>query len=206
MANHPETLPRPPRWAESLLRVCLPPADRDAVSGDLLEEYRDTVRPFRGRFGADGWYLRRVAGVLGRLLWPGLILLAVPVTGFVIAAIRGDAVGFFGWLPRALPAPGVSLLDAVIYAWTAYYAARRTRLVRTGLMAAAVCSFVNLALLFIAFDLKFGLLQTMFAKPSLTWVVILAAYQGLALGFSVVPGLIGASLGVVLSPWRRASL
>ena len=34
----------PPRWAESLLRMLLSPEDRDSVSGDLLEEYRESMR------------------------------------------------------------------------------------------------------------------------------------------------------------------
>jgi hypothetical protein len=34
---------RPPQWAERLLRLLLKPEDRDSVSGDLLEEYRDSI-------------------------------------------------------------------------------------------------------------------------------------------------------------------
>jgi hypothetical protein len=50
----------PPRWAESLLRMLLAPEDRDSVSGDLLEEYRESIVPaLRGK--ADGWYVRQVA-------------------------------------------------------------------------------------------------------------------------------------------------
>ena len=206
MANSPETMPRPPRWAESFLRLSLPPSDRDAVSGDLLEEYRDSVQPSRGSFGADLWFVRRAAGAFARILGPGLVLVVLPVASFVVSSMRGDALGFFAWVPRALPAPGVSLLDAVIYMWAAYYASRRTRLLRTGLIAAVACSFVNLAVMFIALDLKFGLIQSMIAKPGVGWFVILAAYQALALVFCVVPGLIGATLGLALSPQRRASL
>ena len=43
---------RPPEWAEALLRLLLKPEDRESVSGDLLEEYRQSVVPERGR-GAD---------------------------------------------------------------------------------------------------------------------------------------------------------
>jgi len=35
---------QPPRWAEATLRLLLKPEDRDSVSGDLLEEYRDHHR------------------------------------------------------------------------------------------------------------------------------------------------------------------
>jgi hypothetical protein len=90
--------------------------------------------------------------------------------------------------------------------WAAYYTARRTGLLRTGLIAAAACTVVNLAVMFVALAIKFDLVQTMIAKPGIMWIVILLAYQGIALAFCLIPGLIGATLGVTLSPWRRASL
>jgi hypothetical protein len=59
---------RPPRWAEALLRLLLKPEDRESVSGDLLEEYRQSILPERGK-GADAWYLCQVAGFLWRSTW-----------------------------------------------------------------------------------------------------------------------------------------
>lgn len=56
----------PPRWAEALLRVFLKPADFDSVSGDLLEEYRDTIHPVRGQSAADAWYAIQVLGFVLR--------------------------------------------------------------------------------------------------------------------------------------------
>lgn len=50
----------PPRWAEALLRAFLKPGDFESVSGDLLEQYRDSIRPTRGRFRADLWYATQV--------------------------------------------------------------------------------------------------------------------------------------------------
>jgi hypothetical protein len=58
----------PPRWAESLLRMLLPPKDRDSVSGDLLEEYRESIVPALGG-KANGWYLRQVAGYVLQTMW-----------------------------------------------------------------------------------------------------------------------------------------
>lgn len=58
--------PTPPSWAEALLRVFLTPADFDSVSGDLLEEYRDSIRPVRGKSSADAWYARQVLGFVWR--------------------------------------------------------------------------------------------------------------------------------------------
>jgi hypothetical protein len=56
----------PPRWAESVLRLCLNSRDRATVSGDLLEEYRESIRPMRGPSAADGWYVRQVMGFVVR--------------------------------------------------------------------------------------------------------------------------------------------
>ena len=58
----------PPQWAEATLRLLLKPEDRESVSGDLLEEYRDTIVPARGR-DADLWYLGQVFWFLWRASW-----------------------------------------------------------------------------------------------------------------------------------------
>jgi len=58
----------PPRWAESLLRALLPPEDRDSVSGDLLEEYRESMVPALGD-KAKAWYVRQVTGYVLRHAW-----------------------------------------------------------------------------------------------------------------------------------------
>jgi hypothetical protein len=64
----------PPRWAESLLRLVLSSRDRATVSGDLLEEFRQSIRPTRGPSSADRWYIRQVMGfVLRSNLVPALL-------------------------------------------------------------------------------------------------------------------------------------
>jgi hypothetical protein len=54
--------PAPPDWAEAVLQAFLKSRDFESVSGDLLEEYRETIFPARGRRGADRWYLSQVLG------------------------------------------------------------------------------------------------------------------------------------------------
>jgi hypothetical protein len=68
----------PPDWAEALLRACLTPCDSDSVSGDLLEQYRESVRPARGRRRADLWYVTQVLGFVWRSarLWATLFAVA----------------------------------------------------------------------------------------------------------------------------------
>jgi hypothetical protein len=57
---------RPPRWAEALLRTCLSTREAETESGDLLEAYRDSIYPTRGRWRADIWYVRQVVGYVLR--------------------------------------------------------------------------------------------------------------------------------------------
>jgi hypothetical protein len=58
--------PSPPRWAEAVLRLVLRPVNFDCVSGDLLEEYRDSIHPVQGRAAADRWYVVQVLGFVVR--------------------------------------------------------------------------------------------------------------------------------------------
>jgi hypothetical protein len=60
------TLATPPRWAEWVLRMFLARQNREAVSGDLLEEYREVIVPERGRGPANIWYAGQVFGYVIR--------------------------------------------------------------------------------------------------------------------------------------------
>jgi hypothetical protein len=73
----------PPSWAESLLRMVLSTEDRDSVSGDLLEEYRESMVPALGD-SAKGWYIRQVAGYVLRKTWFwGALVGAILVTRYL---------------------------------------------------------------------------------------------------------------------------
>ena len=73
---------RPPRWAEAILRLLLKPEDRESVSGDLLEEYRETIVPALGS-AADRWYVRQVASFLFRASWTWGAILGRPASMLV---------------------------------------------------------------------------------------------------------------------------
>ena len=51
---------RPPYWAEWIVRALLKPRDRETVTGDLLEEYREVILPARGHLRAVLWYLAQM--------------------------------------------------------------------------------------------------------------------------------------------------
>jgi hypothetical protein len=58
------TLPAPPGWLERLLILCLSPRDRETISGDLLEEYREEQVPRLGSLRANVWYVRQSVSFL----------------------------------------------------------------------------------------------------------------------------------------------
>jgi hypothetical protein len=96
----------PPSWAEALLRVVLKPSDFDSVSGDLLEQYRDSIHPVHGQRNADVWYMTQVFGFVwrGARVWAALFGAAfvirtaldwlVPPSDFHARSTISTAVGF----------------------------------------------------------------------------------------------------------------
>jgi hypothetical protein len=81
------SMPSPPRWAESLLRMLLPPKSRDSISGDLLEEYRESIVPAMGS-RADGWYIRQVARYVVRQTWVwGALIGGILVTRYLVDSL-----------------------------------------------------------------------------------------------------------------------
>jgi hypothetical protein len=64
----------PPRWLERMLLHFLPARDRETISGDLLEEYREEQVPRLGSLRANVWYLRQTLSLISvwDLLGPSL--------------------------------------------------------------------------------------------------------------------------------------
>lgn len=61
---------QPPRWLELMLLRLLPERDRQAVSGDLLEEFEEQVQVRGSRLGAIIWYTRQILSFVPA--WLGL--------------------------------------------------------------------------------------------------------------------------------------
>jgi hypothetical protein len=97
MSRSPEVA-SPPRWAEALLRLSLRARDRDSVTGDLLEEYREVVLSSRSRRRAQVWYLRQALSLIdGAFL--GLVLgTCGGVWNLVVGPVRIES----GRTPEAL--------------------------------------------------------------------------------------------------------
>ena len=186
-----ETHSNPPRLAQALLRMLTKPMDAESIPGDLLEEYREVRFPSLGRTRANVWYIRHVLSMLWQIVWPCVAAVtALQVLSFPLPG---------GWNPSLLPAPGVSLLHAVILSWAGYYGARRTGRMSPGLLAAAVTSFCGFVTFSIVASVSMpGLVRAPFEKPFI--FVIVFVLLSIALTFGVAAGLLGALVG------RRFSL
>ena len=138
----------PPRWADIVLRMLLAPRDRQTVSGDLLEEYREGIHPARGQRRADLWYVGQVAGFAWRAnrTWAGLL------SGAFVARTALD------WLSPTVDFQARSMVSTIvsagIFVSAGFWAAWRTHSLRAGALAGiataligAIISVVGAALL-----------------------------------------------------------
>ena len=127
---------RPPRWAETLLRLLLTPKDRETVSGDLLEEYRDTIVPARGP-AADVWYVRQVGSFLLRASWAwGALLGATLITRYLFDTL----------VPPADYKMRATVLTYIVMAaclFAGFSGAWRTRSMRAGVLTSISAATVG---------------------------------------------------------------
>jgi hypothetical protein len=184
----------PPYWAEWLLRSVIRPSDRESISGDLLEEYREVRRRALGTWRADLWYVKQVLSVSWRLVWP-CVLTMTAITIFSLA-IK------LPWRYSLVQAPGVSVLDATVCLWAGCYTSRRTRLFHTGMMSAGLIGILPPSIfLGVAAARDPMLFLVPFAKPFI--FVILLTVISLAIIFGVVLGALGAAVGTWLPSMPR---
>ena len=190
-----DTQPSPPRWAYALLRSMLRPSDSESIPGDLLEEYREVRRPSLGQLRADAWYVTHVLSVLWRVVWPCVVAIAaLRILSFALPP---------GWNPSLVPAPGTSVLDALVILWAGYYGSQRTGRVSTGIVISTVTSLLGFKMFFLyAAITRPSLLLAPFENPFI--FVIMAVLLGIALGFGITAGIAGAAVGRWLPPsrWR----
>jgi len=141
----------PPLWAQTMLGWLLPSATEETVSGDLLEQYRDSSLPARGRARADRWYVKQVFGFLWRLCGVFVALRVVAVAG-------RDTVDAF-WPPEHWAVAGayqfrsaVTTYAAILtYAAVGMFAGYRTGRATTGTLI-AVATAIFTYLITLAFD------------------------------------------------------
>jgi hypothetical protein len=186
-------LAAPPRWAESILKSLLRPSDRESISGDLLEEYRAVRYPAYGRLRADAWYIKHVLSVLIHFIVP--ILPAAALTGLLQVMHNSP------WDYSPIPAPGLSIFHGALYLGAGCFAARRTGLIRTGIIAGTVTSFFTCAITLTGMVVGSPqLFIAPFSKPFIFVILSFLILMALALG--IVAGTIGGMIGRWIGPHR----
>jgi hypothetical protein len=134
----------PPRWAEFLLQFVVRARDRETISGDLLEEYRESVLPAKGPFRAQLWYWGQVVSFVSPLIVGIAFGTALGVWNLVSTAVD----------PLSHDSAGVMLTfgAGLLGTWSlvAFLAGRRRRSFRDAVVAgvivgAATITMFNLA-------------------------------------------------------------
>lgn len=134
----------PPSWAQALLTWLVPLSSAESIPGDLLEEYRDAVRPSRGQWRANLWYLKQVAGFLCRLTWMFVVLNAAAV---ILRTIL-DTFAPPGFAPHSyqLRSSASTYSAAGTFLLAGVYGGYRMGRARAGALAAVTASAVGFAL------------------------------------------------------------
>jgi hypothetical protein len=191
----------PPRWAEELLRTILGREHGETVSGDLIEQYRDSVYPSHGQSRADWWFIRQVGGFAWRATWVWAAIFAalwlgreaidwfVPTTDFLMRSV-------------ILTYSTIALFTA-LGCWRAW----RTRSLRASALAALIAALISAVFKTIGTGLMFavwhdtetrlaiagsGGLSECFELP---WLVILPATV-----LAIAGGLLGKTAATLFRP------
>jgi hypothetical protein len=196
--------PQPPVWAQTLVSLLVPARDRDSISGDLLEEYRETIVPQRGSLAANVWYLRQVAGFVWRACLPFAVALGVTlaVRDVVDATIPTTDNYHFRAAVTTYFAFGTYSFAGLSLGW-------RTDRTLSGSVVASAATIVAIAIAIAAPLAMTALLSTGVIDR-------LPSYEGLREGFDVpiVPmlvvggifGTLGAAIGKALRRIPRIDL
>lgn len=189
--------------------------ERSPIIGDLLEEYREVVRPRRGGFSAGVWFVTQLASLLRPWMWGlilGVTLGAANLISAAVAPLADDE-------PPIILALGLAILTTWVIA--GFAAERRSRRFRDAIVAGAVVAVLSMAIFSSAnFARKMIFLETI--QHRLDWQGLLQRYQssgssdlrsfvirehleGLPGGilFSLALGAFCGALGSAYSSWRR---
>jgi len=108
-------LEAPPQWLERLLLFFLPARDREIISGDLLQEYREERVPRLGRTRENIWYMGQVIsftsfGSLGEAPWRvvlALLCVFVAASGIWLALME-NILKYHGYAERTVLHAGIA--------------------------------------------------------------------------------------------------
>lgn len=131
-------MPHPPAVAERILRGLLRLDMRETVSGDLLEEYRESRVPAVGEFRADLWYWRQIGGMWLRAYWwlVASVVLLLVVSDVFNTFRAPSGASYLGALPKLVGAILSPLVIVGLLGLATAYGSWRTRRWQGGFVAA----------------------------------------------------------------------
>ena len=190
-------VPVPPTWADTWLRLLLPARDVDTVSGDLMEEYRDNIRPRRSQLAADAWYL----GQVSRFAW------RIFIWAVVLTILYTGRMSYDWFVPTSNFAPRAEVTTLAMVSTLLVIGASstlRTRSVKAGVASTASALVISailstMVLAFICLNWK---------SPEL--ISRIGASGGMGEAFTmpiviIVPGTIVGAMGALFASFRLPS-
>jgi hypothetical protein len=190
--------PAPPAWVDHWLRLLLPARDRDTVSGDLMEEYRENIRPARSRLAADVWYV----GQVSRFAW------RIGLWALVLAALYVGRMAFDWFVPTTNFAPRAEVTTVTMISTLLVIGGSstlRTRSLLSGIVNTA--SALVLAAVIDCFAVAFIYLN--WNSPELSAAI--TASGGLQEAFTmpiimIVPGTLIGAIGAYIAKQRPSPM
>ena len=138
------TRSNPPAVPTALLLLLLPADQRETVSGDLLEEYREARVPALGHVRANLWYWQQVGGIWLRAYWPFVVpIVLLLVVHDIFNTFRAPSgLSYLDRLPAFARAPVSPLVGVGFFALAGGYGSWRTQRWAAGFVAALGTFFV----------------------------------------------------------------
>lgn len=170
MSKLPSSDPNPPLWLERLLLLVLKKRDRETISGDLLEEYREVILPARGSWRANLWYLTQTLSLVDNVKLGVLLGLGLGTSNLISTAIAP--------LADDTPLRGGMIFGAVLIVWglTGFSAQRRTGRFVESAKAGATVGAISIGLFHIAAILRLNLFLDSVSRRS-DWQGLLGSFR-----------------------------
>jgi hypothetical protein len=129
------------KWEDFVLRLLVRRRDRETISGDLLEEYREHVRPTRGPWAARIWYVRQILSFVSPLVW-GLLIGVVLGTWQLLDTAAEP-------LAEDTPAAMIGIVGTMLLSWTlaSMVAALPSRRFTRALVAGIIAGVATMAVI-----------------------------------------------------------
>jgi hypothetical protein len=157
-------------WGDFALRLLLRARDRETISGDLLEEYREHVLPANGPVLARLWYLRQILSFVTPAAWGLVIGVTAGLLNLIDTAIEPLADDTASGM--------IAIVGALMAMWTVTSAAagRRTQCFRDAVTAGMMAGLVTMVVVHLAAVVRVNLFLDQIQYRN-DWVNLVSRFQ-----------------------------